>query len=328
SSTNKHYTVGTGAIGAYYGWRLQSAGCRVICVCRSNYTIVKENGFQIKSTKHGDNVFQPWQVIDSVQSAAAAVPDGFDYVVVCTKSLPELSSTADTIAPAITANKTAVVLIQNGVGIEEPVAQQFPHNPCISCVAYIGVTQIAPGVISHALRGDLRIGSYNRVEQPIQTQEPDTNRLAQLFEAGGVAAMVMTDIQPVRWNKIVWNAGFGIPAVLTGLHDTHSMLNEPDCHQLIEDIMTEIWDTAVQIFGSDKYPGPSPPSSVMEHMSFTGKLPAYKPSILVDYMSGNPMEVEVIIGNPIREAKKHNIEMPRLETLYKLMHIAAKQKKA
>ncbi|KAI8051505.1 ketopantoate reductase PanE/ApbA-domain-containing protein [Syncephalis plumigaleata] len=320
SSTNSHtdyssntgptvLIVGAGAVGSYYGWRLQLTGCKVVCVCRSNYTTVKQNGFQMKSFKYGEDVFKPWQVADSTENAASLVPDGYDYVIVCTKALPELRSTADIIAPVITESKTKVVLIQNGVGIEEPVAERFPHNP-------------STGVVYHALRGEIRLGCYNRAGHPIQTLESDTNELAKLFEAGGVPIELVDDIQPIRWNKVIWNAGFGPASVLTELHDTHSMLNDPDCKQMIEATMDEIWNTARKIFGADKFPGPYPPLTPQDNLKFTGEQPAYKPSIYVDYAAGNPMEIEVILGNTIREAKKHDIDMPRLDTLYKMMRIA------
>ena len=34
------------------------------------------------------------------------------------------------------------------------------------------------------------------------------------------------------------------------------------------------------------------------------------------------MELEVILGNPIRIAQEHGIEMPRMQTLYALLKMA------
>ncbi|RKP23442.1 ketopantoate reductase PanE/ApbA-domain-containing protein [Syncephalis pseudoplumigaleata] len=315
--------VGTGALGAYYGWRLHCAGCRVVCVCRSNYAVVKQAGFQIDSCCYGEHTFKPWQVTDSVENAATLVPDGYDYVIVCTKALPEVASTADVIAPAMKHRRTAAVLIQNGIGIEEPVAARFPHNPCISAVAYIGVTQIATGVIRQVLKASILLGVYNRADQPVQTSASDVAQLAELFGAGGIGADTSDDIQPVRWNKLIWNAGFGLPSVLTRLHDTQSMLGDATCRELIEAIMQEIWDTALKLFGPARFPVKRPPCTIDGHISMTEKVPAYKPSIYVDYEAGRPMELEVIVGNTIREARRHQLDMPRLETLYKLARIAS-----
>jgi 2-dehydropantoate 2-reductase len=200
-------------------------------------------------------------------------------------------------------------------------------NPCISVIAYIGVTQIATGVVFHALQGDIQLGCYNRLDQPVQTKESDTIGLIKLFDVRGVSVDLVNDIQSIRWNKVIWNVGFGTASILTELNDTHSILNDPDCRQMMEAVMDEIWNTARQIFGANKFPGLYPPLTVKDHLRFTSGQPTYKPSTYVDYAAGNPIETEVILGNTIREAKRHNIDMPRLDTLYRTMHVAVRHHK-
>lgn len=43
------------------------------------------------------------------------------------------------------------------------------------------------------------------------------------------------------------------------------------------------------------------------------------PSMAIDWQEGKPMEVEVILGNPVRIAKERGFEMPRMESLYALI---------
>lgn len=45
----KYAVIGTGAIGGYYGARLQQAGCEVHFLLRSDYAQVRENGLIIES---------------------------------------------------------------------------------------------------------------------------------------------------------------------------------------------------------------------------------------------------------------------------------------
>ncbi|KAG0004422.1 hypothetical protein BGZ65_000416, partial [Modicella reniformis] len=55
-------SVGTGAVGAYYSWRMQQSGqCTVTVVCRSNYEIVKTKGieFQTIAWGEGPHIFKP-----------------------------------------------------------------------------------------------------------------------------------------------------------------------------------------------------------------------------------------------------------------------------
>jgi 2-dehydropantoate 2-reductase len=44
-----------------------------------------------------------------------------------------------------------------------------------------------------------------------------------------------------------------------------------------------------------------------------------EPSMLVDVVNGRRMEVEAILGNPVRIAGKLGVEVPRMETLYALL---------
>ena len=42
----------------------------------------------------------------------------------------------------------------------------------------------------------------------------------------------------------------------------------------------------------------------------------------VDWEAGKRMEIEVILGNPIRIARERGFEMPRLQTLYAMVRMA------
>lgn len=44
-----------------------------------------------------------------------------------------------------------------------------------------------------------------------------------------------------------------------------------------------------------------------------------EPSMLVDVLNGRRMEVEVILGEPVRIAGELGVEVPRMETLYALL---------
>jgi 2-dehydropantoate 2-reductase len=52
------FIVGTGAVGCIYGWRM-SQHAAVTTVCRSNYDVVRRDGFAIKSKKWGQGTFRP-----------------------------------------------------------------------------------------------------------------------------------------------------------------------------------------------------------------------------------------------------------------------------
>ena len=61
---------------------------------------------------------------------------------------------------------------------------------------------------------------------------------------------------------------------------------------------------------------PLPDSLVEKNIEMTQKIPAYKTSMLIDYENKRPMEIEAIYGNLLSEAKKHNVSVPNLESIY------------
>ncbi|KAK4955407.1 hypothetical protein LTR28_006101 [Elasticomyces elasticus] len=48
----------------------------------------------------------------------------------------------------------------------------------------------------------------------------------------------------------------------------------------------------------------------------------------LDWESGKRMELEVILGNPVRIAREQGLEMPRLQTLYALLKMAQSNRDA
>lgn len=43
--------------------------------------------------------------------------------------------------------------------------------------------------------------------------------------------------------------------------------------------------------------------------------------MLLDWEAGRPMELEVILGNPVKIARAKGFEMPRLQSMYALLKV-------
>uniref|UniRef100_A0A832A2B2 2-dehydropantoate 2-reductase n=1 Tax=Desulfacinum infernum TaxID=35837 RepID=A0A832A2B2_9BACT len=292
--------VGTGAIGGYYGGRLAQAGARVSVVARSDYEVVAEEGIRIESPA-GDFHFRPHRV---VQTAAAF--GGFpDVLLVGLKVLKEIR-TADLIRDAV-GPTTAVLLIQNGVDIEGPVADAFPKNEILSGLAFICVHRTAPGKVLHQDYGRLVLGRYPG--GPSETAQ----RLAEMFRRAGVPCEVTEDVVTARWQKLVWNAPFNPMSVLCGGASTQDMLGHEETTRLVRAVMEEVCAVAAAT-------GHPLPTDVVDRMiADTRTMTPYKTSMLLDFEAGRPMEVEAIVGNAVRIARSHHVPVPHMETLYALM---------
>lgn len=106
--------VGAGAIGAFYGSRLgQASDVEVSVVCRSNYNAVRDKGFTVDSPYYGKYSWQPTNVYKSPGKEAQGKK--WDYLIVTTKSLPDVSDDSEMLE-GLVGEGTAIVLIQNGIG--------------------------------------------------------------------------------------------------------------------------------------------------------------------------------------------------------------------
>jgi len=294
--------IGTGAVGSYYSGKLWQAGARISAVCRSDYSVIKKNGITVKSIL-GDFNFMPDEVIKDINDYSL-VPD---YIMVATKVLPEINIT-DMIAPRVGKN-TSIILLQNGINIEKPVADVFPDNEIISALAFICVSREQPGMVHHQDYGRLVIGHY-----PSGTSEK-TSLLNELFVKSGVQCQLDTDIITARWKKLIWNAPFNPMSVLAGGANTQEMMGSEASLVLARKIMEEV----VQLAEATGHHIPR--AFITKNLDDTAVMTPYKTSMLLDYENKRPMEVEAILGNALRIAKEKNISVPHIESLYGLLSL-------
>jgi len=295
--------AGAGAIGGFYGAKLAQAGARASVVCRSDYEAVKADGIRIAGAS-GAYHFHPDQVVARA-SDYQGVPD---YLLVALKVLPDID-VAKLVAPAV-GSATTVVLLQNGVEIEPPLARAFPRNEIASGLAFVCVSRSGPGRIHHQDFGRLTLGLYPR------GRSAKVDRLAELFEQAGIPCVVTEDAVAARWQKLVWNAPFNPMSVLGHHADTRAMLDHPPSASLVRQVMTEV-ESIARAAGH-----PLPESVIDRNIRDTSVMKPYKTSMLLDFEAGRPMEVEAILGNAVRAARREGVEAPRLETLYALLSLA------
>lgn len=292
--------VGAGAVGAFYGSALARQGARVTVVCRSDFAAVSSEGYHIRSPLLGDHQFRPAGVLRDAGDCQAAP----DYLVLAVKVLDGTDRVA-LLRPAV-GPKTVVVLIENGVDIEMPIAAAFPDNELLSCLAFIAVTRRGNGEIHHQSAGWLTMGCYPAGITPA------ARKLAELLEASGVNCRLTQDVIGARWQKAVWNASFNPISIMGGVLDTAMMLATPDAQAFVRQTMQEICAVA----GAEGHP--QSPKLIEQLIQGTLAMPAYKTSMAIDYENGRSMEIEAILGNVVRAGRKHGVAMPALESLYAL----------
>ncbi len=294
----KILVVGVGAIGSLYASRLSKVGVEVTLVCRSEFEKVKKDGIEIESI-WGDFLFKPQRVIKDVSE----YQEQADFIIVATKVLPSLNL-PKLIAPSVS-EKSTIVLIQNGIFIEDEIARAFPKNQILSTIAFVDVIRIGQGKIKHSGDGRLTFGEFLNAN-PVKTKI-----LLDLLDKGGVPVQVSENIQHDRWKKLLWNASFNPISVVGGDLDTKQILDNPNLKRLIRDVMLEVKGLAkLQNCEISEELIDSLIASTQQR-----KTPAIT-SMLLDFRNKREMEIEAILGNAIRFAENKNHKVPLLKGIY------------
>ena len=318
SSTNsmapKVLLHGSGAIGTIYVYLLSNAGFDVTAVCRSNYEAAKANGFLIDSDKYGKGIRIHPKVARTPAEAAENGP--YDYIIITTKAIPD-AGTSKVIEPAVTKGRTTIVLIQNGVGIEDEYAALFPDNPILSCVVYLPTTQVTPGHIQMGTFEKLEVGTFPAsTYQNKSGLQKAADDFMNIMKKAGSEVLWYDDIQEKRWNKLLLNAAWNPICALTLSRDVAFLQSSPEAYKVVEDVMLEVVPIARALGYTSITAGGAEEQLKRAGGRVGGK--GIEPSMLVDVLTERRMEVETILGNPVKIAKKLGLEVPRLELLYGL----------
>lgn len=324
--------VGAGAIGAFYASRLaQLPSLSVSVICRSNYTAVSTHGFTITSPQYGSYTFRPTHTFANPAEARKSRIQ-WDYIVVSTKALPDVSDDS-AILEGLVSDDTAIVLIQNGLGVEDPYKKRFPHAVVCSAVTIATCAQPEHGVIQHNRWTRINSGPYlphldtnNPKATDAQAVERNDAFIKMLKEGGikDAEAYSHAKLQLVRWHKIAINASMNPSSVLTLSSPNALMSSDPEMQIHLLGVMHEILATAPKVLG---HPMPKEFATPEQIIASTRKnTSGSRPSMAVDWDQGKRMEIEVILGNPIRVARERGFEMPRLQTLYALVRMAQERR--
>lgn len=296
----KILVIGAGAMGGFYSGLLAQAGAQVTLLCRSDYEVVKERGIFVKSYWR-DFHFMPHAVIKNI----ADYRDEADFILVATKVLPNIDI-ASLIAPALSQN-SSIVLLQNGIHIEKPIAKKFPNHHLISVLAFTCLSRLQSGEIHHQEFGRLIVGDFPR------NISSKTQELIELWKAAGVPVEASENICLERWKKLVWNAAFNPMSVLCNGANTAEILKNSAAKNLAQNVMSEVALLA-------KVDGCELQGDIVEkNIEMTEKMRPYKTSMLLDFEAKREMEIEAILGNALRFAEEKNIETPYLSSFYALL---------
>ncbi len=309
--------VGCGALGSYYGAMLLRAGEDVHFLLRSDYDAVRQNGVFIRSV---DGDFR-------VQPKCARKPE---EIGVCDVVFIALKTTANgqlpKLLPPLVGKRTVVVTLQNGLGNEELLAKRFPAEQVMGGLCFVCLNRTAPGVIEHMAHGKVVLGEFQRPPQP------RTHELVPMFRRAGVSCEVTENLARTHWEKLVWNipfnglgvagiAGYEVLATDAAPHaarhsevlTTDILLGDARWTQLVRELMLETIATA-NALGLGVAP-----VLAEKQIERTRTMGAYRASTLIDFERNQPLELETMFLEPLRQAQKAGVPTPRLAVLCRVL---------
>jgi 2-dehydropantoate 2-reductase len=286
--------VGVGAIGGFYGGKLAHSGLDVHFLSHSDYQFVKERGLQIDSC---DGSFHLDKV--NVYQNAGDMPK-CDVVVVGLKTTN--NHLLRELLPPLLHERTVVVLIQNGIGVEADVQAMFPETQLVGGLAFICSAKTEPGRVSHQCYGSVNLANYSCRDEALFTSV-----LNDFTNAGIAAASV--PYEEARWKKAVWNMPFNGMTVALNTR-TDLLLKNPATRQLIRDLMMEVVEAsrALGVTGVDE-------AFVEKMIDMTDNMTPYSPSMKLDFDFHRPMEIHYLYTRPIEIARAAGYRMHKLEML-------------
>ena len=320
--------VGAGAVGTFYASKLQTEATTVGVVARSNYAAIAAGGVEMHTHSFGSYTFVPSAVYASVADAGA----DWDVVIVATKATDN-AAVAETLAPALA--RAALVIVQNGVAIEDTFQARFPDTPIVSAVAIVSCEMTAPAVMQQYRWTRLHLGPYVN-ESGVARTAAEASRaeagaraagaLASIFAAAGLTDALVHDareLQFVRWHKVMINAIVNPASVLGGCVTADEMLGDAALRALIHDGMYEIKAAAERVLGG------AMPASFAEPPAITASIARNRggrSSMVQDWQAGRALELNAILRNPIDVAARHGMALPRVHTMYALLHCAQRKR--
>ncbi len=295
SPLGKIAVVGSGAVGGYYGGMLAHAGCDVHFLMRADLDTVRREGLRI-FTKGGDVHLPRVQCAATPEEIGAA-----DLVIIALKATAN-AELARLLPPLIGAH-TALLTLQNGLGNERFLAERWGAERVMGGLCFVCINRTAPGVIRHLDHGSVSIGEFGR---PVSER---VRAVADAFNAVGVEANAVDDLDGERWRKLMWNVPFNGLSI-TANANVADVLADATLRAEARALMGELLDAARRL-GHD-----IPDSFADWQIERSGSMGGYKPSSMIDHELGRSVEVEAIWGEPLRQGLAAGAKMPQLALLH------------
>ena len=284
--------MGAGALGCYFGGRIDAAGADVTYIARGTHLeALQRSGLKIESPL-GD------LALPEVKAAGDPRDVGPVDIVFMLVKMQDLTAALDAVDPMLGPD-TAILSFQNGVDAWEAIGKATDPKRVIGGTAVIPAEIREPGIVRHnAPFAKLTFGEFDG------SASERCQALAETFTSGGVECGISDDIQRQIWEKFIFLSAFSGVTALTRL-STGPIREVPESFDLFRRAMEEAFSV-----GSTQCPTLSD-AIIAERIDFLKAAPpAMQSSMLDDLSRGKPLELDSLSGAVVRIARQQGVPVP------------------
>ncbi|MBX2855966.1 MAG: 2-dehydropantoate 2-reductase [Rhodobacteraceae bacterium] len=290
--------IGVGAMGSVYAALLADAGHEVWAVDRWTEQVeaIQARGLRVEGAS-GD------RTVTGLHAAADTAAAGeCDLYIIATKA-DGVGAAARAIAPFLSPS-SLVLTIQNGLGAADRIAEHMPTDNVLLGVAEgFGASMRGPGHAHHNAMKEIRLGEIGGGITERLT------KLEALWRAAGFSARAYEDIDQLIWEKFVCNVTFSAPCTVFN-RSIGDLMADSAPWRIALGCAREAYDVGAALGVTFRF------DDLETYVSdFGRKMPAARPSMLLDHDAGRRSEIDAINGMVPVVAVRLGMAAPYNETL-------------
>jgi 2-dehydropantoate 2-reductase len=290
--------MAAGAVGSYFGGRMQAAGHDVAYIARrAHLDALRKDGLKIQST-HGD------LHLPKVNATPDPTEVGPVDIVFFAVKLWDTETAAELARPLVGPH-TRIITLQNGVDSYERVSAILGAAHTIPGTAYIAAVLGGPGVMLHTSKfATMRCGTIDG------TPDAKLAAFVEAAKAAGIDIQPQEDMNRERWQKFIFLSSMaGVNCMMR--QPIGTVLADPDTRAFYKRLMQEC--LAVGQRSGAKVPS----GWVDDRMTFSDNAPpGMKASMLHDLEAGNRLELDWLTGKVVSLGRELGVPTPASEAVY------------
>ena len=299
--------VGAGAVGGYFGARLAQAGRDVTFLVRGERARqLDTDGIRLTSP-HGDLMMPVKTVL------ADELKESFDIIFLSMKGFA-LDQAMKDFAAAVGPD-TTILPILNGMRHMDTLSTRFGKDALVGGVCMVSTEMDKDGRIMQL--SEVQKLSYGELDRQLT---PRIKEVDETFRDAGFDTQLSIDIVQGMWEKWVQLAAAGaITCLMRG--DIGQVARAPGGVEFSRALLLECIAIATVC-------GHRPPPHFQQQQitTLTEEESTFTTSLYRDLLRGNRIEVDTILGDLIKHAQTHNVEVPLLRAAYTHLSVYEKSK--